>query len=65
MRDALAEVIDPDLGVNIVDLGFVRGIALGASFRHGVILLTGSATDTDRAYDLAVQLHSFLQKGRP
>ena len=28
MRDALAEVIDPDLGVNIVDLGFVRGVVL-------------------------------------
>jgi metal-sulfur cluster biosynthetic enzyme len=24
----LAEVIDPDLGVNIVDLGFVRAVAV-------------------------------------
>ncbi len=31
MRDALAEVIDPDLGVNIVDLGFVRGVAVEGS----------------------------------
>ncbi|HEY0403741.1 MAG TPA: metal-sulfur cluster assembly factor [Blastococcus sp.] len=28
--DALREVIDPDLGVNVVDLGFVRDIDLDA-----------------------------------
>ena len=38
VRDALAEVIDPDLGVNIVDLGFVRGIALDG--RTAVITMT-------------------------
>ena len=38
VRDALAEVIDPDLGVNIVDLGFVRGVALDG--RTAVITLT-------------------------
>ena len=38
VRDALAEVIDPDLGVNIVDLGFVRGIALDG--RTAVIAMT-------------------------
>lgn len=26
VRDALTEVLDPDLGVNVVDLGFVYGI---------------------------------------
>jgi metal-sulfur cluster biosynthetic enzyme/ribosomal protein L22 len=38
VRDALAEVIDPDLGVNIVDLGFVRGVAVER--RTAVITMT-------------------------
>jgi len=38
VRDALAEVIDPDLGVNIVDLGFVRGVAVRE--RTAVITMT-------------------------
>jgi len=38
VRDALAEVIDPDLGVNIVDLGFVRGVAVQG--RTAVITMT-------------------------
>ena len=38
VRDALAEVIDPDLGVNIVDLGFVRGVAVDG--RTAVIAMT-------------------------
>jgi metal-sulfur cluster biosynthetic enzyme/ribosomal protein L22 len=38
VRDALAEVIDPDLGVNIVDLGFVRGVAVEE--RTAVITMT-------------------------
>jgi metal-sulfur cluster biosynthetic enzyme len=38
VRDALAEVIDPDLGVGIVDLGFVRAIAVEE--RAAVITMT-------------------------
>ena len=38
VHDALAEVIDPDLGVNIVDLGFVRGVAVEG--RTAVITMT-------------------------
>ena len=38
VRDALFEVIDPDLGVNIVDLGFVRAIELHG--RTAVITMT-------------------------
>jgi len=38
VRDALAEVIDPDLGVYIVDLGFVRGVVVDG--RTAVIIMT-------------------------
>jgi metal-sulfur cluster biosynthetic enzyme len=38
VRDALSEVIDPDLGVNIVDLGFVRAVTM--QDRTAVIAMT-------------------------
>jgi metal-sulfur cluster biosynthetic enzyme len=38
VRAALADVIDPDLGVNIVDLGFVRAVAIEG--RTAVITMT-------------------------
>ena len=38
VRAALAEVIDPDLGVNVVDLGFVRAVAMQG--RTAVITMT-------------------------
>ena len=38
VRDALSEVIDPDLGVNIVDLGFVRAVTVQG--RTAVITMT-------------------------
>jgi metal-sulfur cluster biosynthetic enzyme/ribosomal protein L22 len=38
VRDALSEVIDPDLGVNIVDLGFVRAVTVQQ--RTAVITMT-------------------------
>jgi metal-sulfur cluster biosynthetic enzyme len=38
VRDALSDVIDPDLGVNIVDLGFVRAVTVQA--RTAVITMT-------------------------
>ncbi len=40
IRDALREVIDPELGHNIVDLGFVYGI----SVRQGEVRITMTAT---------------------
>jgi metal-sulfur cluster biosynthetic enzyme/ribosomal protein L22 len=38
VREALSEVIDPDLGVNIVDLGFIRAVAIEE--RTAVITMT-------------------------
>jgi metal-sulfur cluster biosynthetic enzyme/ribosomal protein L22 len=38
VRDALSEVIDPDLGVNIVDLGFVRAVSVQE--RTAIITMT-------------------------
>jgi metal-sulfur cluster biosynthetic enzyme/ribosomal protein L22 len=38
VRDALSDVIDPDLGVNIVDLGFVRAVTVQE--RTAVITMT-------------------------
>ena len=38
VRAALSDVIDPDLGVNIVDLGFVRAVAIEG--RTAVITMT-------------------------
>jgi metal-sulfur cluster biosynthetic enzyme len=38
VREALAEVIDPDLGVSVVDLGFVRAVAVEG--RTAIITMT-------------------------
>jgi metal-sulfur cluster biosynthetic enzyme/ribosomal protein L22 len=43
VREALYEVLDPDLGVNIVDLGFVRGIALSGATATITMTLTSPA----------------------
>ncbi|SFP19468.1 metal-sulfur cluster assembly factor [Amycolatopsis rubida] len=37
--EALYEVIDPDLGINIVDLGFVLDVALDDD-RHAILTMT-------------------------
>jgi metal-sulfur cluster biosynthetic enzyme len=43
VRVALSEVIDPDLGVNIVDLGFVRAIAIERQTAVITMTLTSAA----------------------
>jgi metal-sulfur cluster biosynthetic enzyme/ribosomal protein L22 len=41
VREALKDVLDPDLGVNVVDLGFVRGVEVD---EHGFAVLTMTLT---------------------
>ena len=43
VRVALSDVIDPDLGVNIVDLGFVRAVAIEGQTAIIVMTLTSPA----------------------
>jgi metal-sulfur cluster biosynthetic enzyme len=43
VRDALYDVLDPDLGVNIVDLGFVRGITVEGELATITMTLTSAA----------------------
>lgn len=43
VREALSEVVDPDLGVNIVDLGFVRAITFEGQTAVITITLTSAA----------------------
>ncbi|WP_223280868.1 metal-sulfur cluster assembly factor [Streptomyces antnestii] len=41
VREALKDVLDPDLGVNVVDLGFVRRVEVD---EHGFAVLTMTLT---------------------
>ena len=43
VRAALSDVIDPDLGVNIVDLGFVRAVAIEGRIAVITMTLTSAA----------------------
>ena len=43
VREALSEVIDPDLGVNIVDLGFIRAVAVEGRIAVITMTLTSAA----------------------
>ena len=43
VREALRDVIDPDLGVNIVDLGFVREVGVEAGTAVITMTLTSAA----------------------
>lgn len=43
VREALIDVIDPDLGVNVLDLGFVRGIEMHGSSAVIMMTLTSAA----------------------
>ena len=56
VRRALFDVIDPDLGINIVDLGFVRGIA-----RKGEVTVI-TMTLTSPACPLAAQMEEQIRR---
>jgi metal-sulfur cluster biosynthetic enzyme len=43
IRETLRQIIDPELGVNIVDLGLVRGIAVDADAVRVEITMTSPA----------------------
>jgi metal-sulfur cluster biosynthetic enzyme/ribosomal protein L22 len=59
VREALYEVIDPDLGVNIVDLGFVRRVRLDGDGRATITMtLTSAACPLTAVMEL--QLRSVL-----
>jgi len=53
VRDALREVIDPELGINIVDLGLVYGIDVaGGSVRITMSMTTPACPLRDYIQDL-------------
>ncbi len=58
VREALAEVIDPDLGVNIVDLGFVRAVEVRD--RTAVITMTLTSAACPLSQIMETQIRSVL-----
>lgn len=55
VREALAEVIDPDLGVNIVDLGFIRGIEVRDRTALITMTLTSAACPLSQVMEAQIR----------
>jgi metal-sulfur cluster biosynthetic enzyme/ribosomal protein L22 len=58
VRAALSDVIDPDLGVNIVDLGFVRAVAIEG--RTAIITMTLTSAACPLTHVMESQIRSGL-----
>ena len=52
VRTALRDVVDPELGVNVVDLGLVYGIAVGDDIRITMTMTTPACPLRDYIQDL-------------
>ena len=55
VREALVEVIDPDLGVNIVDLGFVRSVEIRDRTALITMTLTSAACPLSRIMEAQIR----------
>jgi metal-sulfur cluster biosynthetic enzyme len=55
VREALSEVIDPDLGVNIVDLGFVRAVTVAGQTVVITMTLTSAACPLTSVMESQIQ----------
>jgi metal-sulfur cluster biosynthetic enzyme len=63
VRDALREVIDPELGINVVDLGLVQGIESGPS--HLSVGLTMTSPACPLGHHMVEQAMVVLKKRFP
>jgi metal-sulfur cluster biosynthetic enzyme len=55
VREALSEVIDPDLGVNVVDLGFVRAVTVAGQTAVITMTLTSAACPLTSVMESQIQ----------
>lgn len=65
VRDALRQVVDPEAGMNIVDLGLVYGIEVGAdAVRIEMTMTTAACPMADLIVDEALQaIESVVPRG--
>jgi metal-sulfur cluster biosynthetic enzyme len=63
VREALSEVIDPDLGVNIVDLGFVRAVTVAGQTVAITMTLTSAACPLTSVMESQIQAGLAMVRG--
>ena len=54
LEEAMRDVVDPELGINVVDLGLVYGITVDPQ-NHAIIDMTLQLDDTVQLADEAIQ----------